>query len=116
MTVDKVGVALPFVERGELDQGQHDGLRDVFAVPGAFTLVRASAFAEIGGFDEAICFLGDDLSLCWRIRWRGPGCWYLGGPGPARRGLRRPARGRAALAWPAGTGSGCCSPGTGLCS
>src|SRR5262245_13528539 len=68
VTVDKVGVSLPLVERRELDQGQHDGLRDVFAVPGAFTLVRASAFAEVGGFDEAINFLNDDLSLCWRIR------------------------------------------------
>src|SRR5262245_30087959 len=68
VTVDKVGIALPMVERRELDQGQHDGLRDVFAVPGAFTLVRASAFAEVGGFDEAISFLNDDLSLCWRIR------------------------------------------------
>lgn len=68
LTVDKVGVALPFVERGELDQGQHDGLRDVFAVPGAFTLVRATRFAEVGGFDEAITFLADDLSLAWRAR------------------------------------------------
>ena len=68
MTVDRVGVALPFVERGELDQGQHDGLRDVFAVPGAFTLVRAERFEEIGGFDEAITFQNDDLSLAWRAR------------------------------------------------
>jgi GT2 family glycosyltransferase len=68
VTVDKLGVALPFVGHRELDQGQHDGLRDVFAVPGACTLVRAGAFAEVGGFDEAIDFLGDDLSLCWRIR------------------------------------------------
>ena len=68
LTVDKVGVALPFVEHRELDQGQHDGLRDVFAVPGACTLVRAGRFAEVGGFDEGIDFLGDDLSLCWRVR------------------------------------------------
>src|SRR5690606_24535845 len=68
MTVDRVGVALPYVQRGELDQGQHDGLRDVFAVPGGFTLVRADRFAEVGGFDEAIDFLGDDLSLAWRAR------------------------------------------------
>src|SRR5918997_110886 len=68
LTVDKVGVALPYVQRGELDQGQHDGLRDVFAVPGAFTLVRAARFAEVGGFDEAISFLSDDLSLAWRAR------------------------------------------------
>lgn len=68
VTVDRVGVALPYVQRGELDQGQHDGLRDVFAVPGGFTLVRAERFAEIGGFDEAIDMLGDDLSLAWRTR------------------------------------------------
>jgi GT2 family glycosyltransferase len=68
ITVDRAGVPLPYVEPGELDQGQHDGLRDVFAVPGACTLVRASRFGEIGGFDEAISFLGDDLSLCWRVR------------------------------------------------
>ncbi len=68
MTVDRVGVALPYVQRGELDQGQHDGLRDVFAVPGGFTLVRADRFAEVGGFDEAIDVLGDDLSLAWRTR------------------------------------------------
>ena len=68
LAVDRVGVALPVVERGELDQGQHDGLRDVFAVPGAFTLVRAERFAEIGGFDEAIDFQNDDLSLAWRAR------------------------------------------------
>jgi GT2 family glycosyltransferase len=71
VTVDRVGVALPYVEPGELDQGQHDGLRDVFAVPGAFTLVRAARFAEVGGFDEAISFLGDDISLCWRVRLAG---------------------------------------------
>jgi GT2 family glycosyltransferase len=71
VTVDKVGVDVPYVERGELDQGQHDGLRDVFAVPGAFTLVRSARFAEVGGFDEAITFLGDDLSLAWRARLAG---------------------------------------------
>ncbi|HEX6420355.1 MAG TPA: glycosyltransferase [Acidimicrobiales bacterium] len=68
LAVDAVGVPLPYVERGERDQGQHDGLCDVFAVPGGFTLVRASTFAEIGGFDEAITFLGDDVSLAWRAR------------------------------------------------
>ena len=68
VTVDRAGVPLPYVEPGELDQGQHDGLRDVFAVPGACTLVRAARFAEVGGFDEAITYLGDDVSLCWRVR------------------------------------------------
>jgi len=69
--VDKAGVAIPVVEPGELDQGQHDGLRAVCEVPGAFTLVHAGLFAAIGGFDEAIDRLGDDLSLCWRARLAG---------------------------------------------
>src|SRR5690606_9519830 len=65
-SVDKTGVPAPYVDRGELDQQQHDSVRDVFAVPGAFTLVRADLFAEIGGFDEGIDYLGDDIDLCWR--------------------------------------------------
>jgi GT2 family glycosyltransferase len=66
--VDKAGFAMPMVERGELDQGQHDGVREVFEVVGAFTLVRADLFGLIGGFDEGISLLADDLSLCWRAR------------------------------------------------
>jgi GT2 family glycosyltransferase len=68
IAVDRTGVSMPMVEREELDQGQHDGVREVFEVPGAFTLVRADLFGRIGGFDEAISFLADDLSLCWRAR------------------------------------------------
>ncbi|HKH05045.1 MAG TPA: glycosyltransferase family 2 protein [Acidimicrobiales bacterium] len=71
MAVDRVGSPLPYVEPGEVDQAQHDGLRDVFVVPGAFTLVRAELFARVGGFDEAITFVHDDLSLCWRARLTG---------------------------------------------
>ncbi|MGV3760011.1 MAG: glycosyltransferase family 2 protein, partial [Actinomycetota bacterium] len=33
--MDQVGYALPLVERGELDQEQHDSVRDVFTIPGA---------------------------------------------------------------------------------
>ena len=64
--IDHSGYAVPLVEPGELDQEQHDAVRDVFTVPGACTLVRADLFAEIGGFDEGIDYLLDDLSLCWR--------------------------------------------------
>ena len=64
--IDHSGYPVPLVEPGELDQEQHDSVRDVFTVPGACTLVRADLFAEIGGFDEGIDYLLDDLSLCWR--------------------------------------------------
>lgn len=66
LSADKTGVPTALVERGELDQEQHDRVRDVFAIPGACTLVRADLFASLGGFDPAITFLGDDLDLCWR--------------------------------------------------
>jgi GT2 family glycosyltransferase len=68
VAVDRVGTTMPFAEPGELDQAQHDGLREVVTVPGAFTLVDAGLFERIGGYDEAITFLNDDLSLCWRAR------------------------------------------------
>ncbi|MGQ0832145.1 MAG: glycosyltransferase [Microthrixaceae bacterium] len=64
--IDHAGYTIPLVERGELDQEQHDAVRDVFSVPGACTLVRADLYAEIGGFDEGIDYLFDDVSLCWR--------------------------------------------------
>jgi GT2 family glycosyltransferase len=66
LSADKTGVLTPLVERGELDQEQHDRVRDVFAIPGACTLVRTDLFASLGGFDPAITYLGDDLDLCWR--------------------------------------------------
>lgn len=64
--LDHAGYAAPVVDRGELDQEQHDAVRDVFTIPGACTLVRADLFAEIGGFDEGIDVLFDDVSLSWR--------------------------------------------------
>ncbi len=64
--MDDAGYGVPLVERGELDQSQHDAVRDVFTVPGPCTLVREDLFAEVGGFDEGISDFLDDVSLCWR--------------------------------------------------
>ncbi|WP_334142442.1 glycosyltransferase [Rhabdothermincola sp.] len=66
MGADRFGYPAPYVDRGELDQAQHDAVRDVFYIPGAATLVRADLFAALGGFDPGISFHGDDLDLCWR--------------------------------------------------
>jgi GT2 family glycosyltransferase len=69
--IDHSGYAVPLVDPGELDQEQHDAVRDVFTVPSACTLVRADLFGEIGGFDEGIDYLVDDVSLCWRAHLAG---------------------------------------------
>ncbi len=68
MGADRLGQPAPVVERGEMDQGQHDALRDVFFVPGGATLVRADLFGALDGFDPDISFHGEDLDLCWRAR------------------------------------------------
>ena len=68
MAVDKGGAVVDRVDPGEIDQGQHDAVRDVFLAPGGFTLVRADLFAELGGFDNDIFAMGEDLDLCWRAQ------------------------------------------------
>src|SRR4051794_11584296 len=64
--VDRFGEVDPLVEPGEVDQEQHDAVRDVFALPSACLLVRADLFRVLGGFDTATSFYGEDVDLCWR--------------------------------------------------
>jgi len=66
MSSDRFGVAVDQIERGEFDQEQYDSPRDMFYVPGGVQLVRSDLLAAVGGFDDAISFLGEDLDLCWR--------------------------------------------------
>lgn len=66
VAADKAGVLAPYADHGELDQEQHDAVRDVFAVPSACTLVRADLFAAVSGYDPAIKRHGEDLDLSWR--------------------------------------------------
>jgi GT2 family glycosyltransferase len=56
------------LERRELDQGQHDGDRDVLAVSSAGMLVRREVWDALGGMDPALPFFRDDVDLCWRAR------------------------------------------------
>ncbi|MGZ4737979.1 MAG: glycosyltransferase [Ilumatobacteraceae bacterium] len=64
--VDRFGEIDSFVEEGEVDQEQHDAVRDVFALPSACLMVRADLFRAVNGFDTAMDFYGDDVDLCWR--------------------------------------------------
>ncbi len=68
LSVDKTGATTSLVDRGELDQEQHDSVRDVFAASSACLLVRADLFAELGGFDPVMADYGADVDLCWRAQ------------------------------------------------
>ncbi len=68
LNADRFGATTERVEPGEVDHGQHDTARDVFVAPGGVTLVRADLFDTLGGFDDAIVALGEDLDLCWRAQ------------------------------------------------
>jgi len=68
MSADKMGMPVPLVERGELDQEQHDAVRDVFCAPSGCVLIRADLFKSLGGFDPAMLFCGEDVDLSWRAQ------------------------------------------------
>jgi GT2 family glycosyltransferase len=69
--LDRFGEVERVIEAGEIDQEQHDGVRDMFVLPSACLLVRADLFRELDGFDRAISFHGEDVELCWRIHHSG---------------------------------------------
>jgi len=66
MSADRGGAPVALAERGELDQAQHDNVRDVFFAPGGCVLVRADLFASLDGFDPLMGLYGEDLDFSWR--------------------------------------------------
>ena len=69
--LDRIGEIDDPVEPGELDQQQHDAVRDVFVLRSASLLVRADLFRSLGGFTASIGRHGEDVDLCWRAHWAG---------------------------------------------
>ena len=69
--IDRFGAPYTGIEPGEVDQEQHDGVRDVFYVTTATMLVRTDLFQELDGFDPATFPGAEDLDLCWRARLAG---------------------------------------------
>lgn len=68
LAVDKTGAAEPLADRDELDQEQHDSVKDAFAVSWACMLVRSDLFVALRGFDPAMGDHGADIDLCWRAQ------------------------------------------------
>ena len=55
----------------ERDEGQYDGVKDVFWASGAFLMVRSGVFKELGGLDERYFAHFEEIDLCWRMQVRG---------------------------------------------
>jgi GT2 family glycosyltransferase len=71
MGADRLGVTHPLVDPGELDQGQHDAVREVFVAPGGAVLVRTDLWRALGGFNTSAGGPGDDLEISWRAQLAG---------------------------------------------
>ena len=67
ITIDGSGRRETGLEPNELDQGQHDGERDVLAVGSAGMLVRRDVWDRVGGFDSGFQLFRDDIDFCWRV-------------------------------------------------
>lgn len=65
-TVDKAGYLVPYAEPGELDQEQHDAVRDAFVITGGCQLIRADLLEHLDGFDPALSMVGEEVDLSWR--------------------------------------------------
>jgi GT2 family glycosyltransferase len=70
-SVDRTGRAVSPIDDDEIDQGQHDQVRETFFVNTAGMLARRSALLQVGGFDERMPAFRDDLDLCWRVHLQG---------------------------------------------
>jgi GT2 family glycosyltransferase len=70
-SIDLFGHPYSPLEKGEIDQGQYDRIREVFHVTSAAMLVSMAAVARAGGPDERLGGEFDAMDLCWRIRLAG---------------------------------------------
>jgi GT2 family glycosyltransferase len=67
ISIARNGARWTGLEEDEYDQGQHDGIFEVFSVSTAGALIRRSVFEELGGFDEKLDLFRDDVDFGWRI-------------------------------------------------
>jgi len=52
----------------EKDNGQYDGIYQVFWATGACMAIRAKLFYEMGGFDPYFFAHQEEIDLCWRLQ------------------------------------------------
>lgn len=69
--VDRFATPADIAGAGELDQEQHDSVRDVFACSPAAMLIERELFSRIQGFDPALTLDAVSVDLCWRAQMAG---------------------------------------------
>ncbi len=55
----------------EKDNGQYDGIFEVFWATGACLAVKAKVFKQLGGFDSFFFAHQEEIDLCWRMQTAG---------------------------------------------
>lgn len=78
LSIDRYARAFDPLEKGELDQGQHDRVKEAMWVSSACMLVRRAVVERIGLFDQRFVLFRDDLDFCWRARLAGFKVAYVG--------------------------------------
>lgn len=63
----------------DLPDSEHDTAKDVLFATGSAMFVRASVFAELGGFDDDFFMFYEDVDLGWRLNLRGWRVRYVPG-------------------------------------
>jgi GT2 family glycosyltransferase len=71
VTISGTGRRETGLENRELDQGQHDGRRDVLAVDSCGMLIRRDVWDRLHGFDPNLPLYRDDVDFGWRAARRG---------------------------------------------
>tara|TARA_B100000902_G_scaffold261053_1_gene247333 strand:- start:978 stop:4109 length:3132 start_codon:yes stop_codon:yes gene_type:complete len=67
-SIDRYGTTVARHQLNEIDQGQYDGKREVFAASSSAFLVRKDLFETVGGFDPLLGLVDGHTDLCWRAR------------------------------------------------
>lgn len=70
-SVDRFGEVDDGLEPDEIDQEQHDAVRDVFGLSSVCLLVRADLFRRLAGFETDLERPVDSIDLCWRAHLSG---------------------------------------------
>lgn len=71
VTIARSGRRETGLDRVEMDQGQHDGLREVLGVSTSAMLVRRGVWDDLGGLDGHLRFFRDDVDFGWRAHLAG---------------------------------------------